>query len=949
LYKKQLYLFLMSLFCLILGSTKPIYSQQDTLNLTANFYQDSLHQWYDIQSYLNYQKELPANFTPELASLDSNWKTIDEKAYLAWEDNIWLRFSIDNPTNQKKDLTLLLHADLLDVWFQDKNGTWQHQTGGNLRPRALWDSRQHQPTYLSPHTIQFSVAADFYATFFIKVGRTDINTALQPRLCNRAFFLAFSTHYFQRTIATQSFFHGVLLLMFLFPLGMFLLNKDRAYLFYACYTLSISVFLGYYFEFQNFSWLAEYPRLGRILANSSRYAFPFCYNLFLINFLHTENWRPDLKKLLILFNRGLLCMAGLTTLGLLLFAPGTLKLLHINWLFFPVVLIGLTGLCYISWEYWRSNNQLARFVALNNFFLLSGLIISSSIAYAGAMGFFDVRSTSFWGILFLEATIILQLLSFSLSLSYKSLETEREKVKLKELDQLKSRFFANISHEFRTPLTLILGPVQALKADTANPIVKKQLSIAEKYAYSLLRLVNQILDLTKLEVGKMQLEPKVFDWISMAKVITYSFESAAQQKEIQLIFKSDSEQLLVALDQSKMEQILINLIANALKFTPSGGKIAVQSNLIAKGKVLQIIVKDNGIGISPTEQQYIFQHFYQAENPDFNSSQPSSGIGLSLTKELVDLHKGNIEVKSQRGLGTSFIIEIPITKINDNSEEIKEIAVTNLVETNGVLASAILEPTTNHQTEKPLILIVEDHPDIQQHIQSCLMKEYQLIMANDGEEGITEAIKRIPDLIITDIMMPKKDGYELTRTLKAHAATSHIPIIMLTGKSAKESKIEGLQASADDYLTKPFDAEELRLRIKNLIDNRQKWISYFQNKASSVQPDLSIPSMEDVFIQKALKVVEENLGDEGFTVEKLGRILRLDRTQLFRKLKAITGQNPSHFIRTVRLKKAYMLLTHRSATVGEVAFSVGFSSTTYFNRCFKVQFGKTPGAVLNDS
>ena len=565
------------------------------------------------------------------------------------------------------------------------------------------------------------------------------------------------------------------------------------------------------------------------------------------------------------------------------------------------------------------------------------------------MGFFDVRSTSFWGILFLEATIILQLLSFSLSLSYKSLETEREKVKLKELDQLKSRFFANISHEFRTPLTLILGPVQALKADTANPIVKKQLSIAEKYAYSLLRLVNQILDLTKLEVGKMQLEPKVFDWISMAKVITYSFESAAQQKEIQLIFKSDSEQLLVALDQSKMEQILINLIANALKFTPSGGKIAVQSNLIAKGKVLQIIVKDNGIGISPTEQQYIFQHFYQAENPDFNSSQPSSGIGLSLTKELVDLHKGNIEVKSQRGLGTSFIIEIPITKINDNSEEIKEIAVTNLVETNGVLASAILEPTTNHQTEKPLILIVEDHPDIQQHIQSCLMKEYQLIMANDGEEGITEAIKQIPDLIITDIMMPKKDGYELTRTLKAHAATSHIPIIMLTGKSAKESKIEGLQASADDYLTKPFDAEELRLRIKNLIDNRQKWISYFQNKASSVQPDLSIPSMEDVFIQKALKVVEENLGDEGFTVEKLGRILRLDRTQLFRKLKAITGQNPSHFIRTVRLKKAYMLLTHRSATVGEVAFSVGFSSTTYFNRCFKVQFGKTPGAVLNDS
>jgi len=947
LYKNQSYLFWIGLLGLILGNWTPIYSQNNNLKLTDNFYTDSLHQWYDLPPYLSYQKELADDFSLETSSFNLDWKSVGDTV-LEWTNNIWLKLPIDNLTEEAKDLILLVHADLLDVWFQKGDGTWQHRMGGNLRPRALWDSRQHQPTYTSPHTIQFSIPSITTTTLFIKIGGTDSNLVLQPKLCNRAFFLDHSTHYFQRTIATQSFFHGVLLLMFLFPLGMFLLNKDRAYLFYAGYTLSISVFLGYYFEFQNFSLLAEYPQLGRMLTNMSRYAFPFFYNLFLIHFLHVENWRPDIKKILVKFNLGLVILGTITSLGLLFFAPATFKLLHANWLYLPVVIIGLTGLCYLNWQYWRSNNQLARFVALNNFFLLTGLIISALIAYIGAIGFFDVRSTSFWGILFLEATIVLQLLSFSLSLSYKSLETEREKVKLKELDRLKSRFFANISHEFRTPLTLILGPVQQVKAKTENPIIEKQLRTAEKYAQNLLRLVNQILDLTKLEVGKMQLEATVFDWIKMAKVITYSFESAAQQKQIQLNFKSDLAQLPVSLDQSKMEQILINLIANALKFTPIGGKIEVLSNLIANGKLLQFIVRDDGVGISEAEQKYIFQHFYQAEHPDFTTNQPSSGIGLSLTKELVNLHNGNIQVKSQRGLGTSFIIELPLTGMSLTKNETLTIAQTDSINTSKLITTPALVPFNKSEFNQTLILVVEDHPDLQQYIKSCLIDDYQLITANDGAIGIEQAIKQVPDLIITDIMMPKKDGYELTRTLKTHAATSHIPIVMLTGKSARASRIQGLEASADDYLTKPFDAEELRLRIKNLINNRQKWISHFQNKASNAKADLSIPSMEDKFIQQALKAVEENLGDEHFTVEKLGRSLRLDRTQLFRKLKAITGQNPSNFIRTVRLKKAYALLANRSATVGEVAFSVGFSSTTYFNRCFKEQFGKTPGTVLKE-
>ena len=951
MYKKTQYLVVCSWLLFFFGFSSNLEGHTQTLLIDEQFYQTELNDWIDLRDKVSFQKELASTFSPENGQFSDNWQSLPKQSPIKWKENLWLKLPLKNTTNQSLDLILLLHADLLDVWYEDESNSWQHQQGGNLKPRKNWDSQQHQPEYSSPHTIQFSIPSERVTTLFIKVGPTDGNSSLLPRLCNRPFFLTHSTHYFQRTIATQSFFHGVLLIMLLFPFGMYLLNKEKAYLYYAGYTLTISIFLGYAFEFQNFSFLANYPRFGRVLANLCNYGFPFFYNLFLIHFLHSNNWRLDIKKRIQQFNYLLLIWGGLTSFLLIILSPASFKLIYNSWLNSPVSIIGLGGLFWLSWQYWKSNNKLARFVAANNLFMLLGLVVSFIIFYVGAIGLVDGRTTSFWGILFLEGTIILQLLSFSLSLSYKGLETERERVKLKELDSLKSKFFANISHEFRTPLTLILGPVQQLQAKTTNTADQQQLRIAEKYAQSLLRLVNQILDLTKMEVGKMQLETSIFDWIQVGKVITYSFASAAAQKEIKLDFVSNHSELLVTLDQSKIEQILINLIANALKFTPEGGKIEVLTKLLNRDNVLQITVKDNGIGISEEQQKYIFQHFYQADHGDFTVDQPSSGIGLALTKELVGLHKGTIQVKSQHGKGTSFIINIPLSNSPTNiaSTDIQDNTANDIILPT-LATTAPLESTTTlvkDTANKPIILIIEDHPDIQQYIQSCLIKDYQLITAKDGEAGIQQAIEQVPDIVITDVMMPKKDGFEVTQTLKQHAATSHIPIIILTGKSSKKSKMTGLQSAADDYLTKPFDADELRLRIKNLLDNRQKWVQHFQKSATAGEPTLALPSIEDVFIQKALKIVENNLGDENFSVEKLGRALHLDRTQLFRKLKTITGQNPSNFIRTVRLKKAYHLLANRTATVGEVAFSVGFSSTTYFNRCFKTQFGKTPGAVLN--
>lgn len=938
------------LYCLLLLSISCInslFGQATTLVIDNSYYQDSLDQWKVVNDYLSFQKDLSLDFNPTKNEFLDNWQTLSAQERPRWKNNIWLKLPIRNTTAEKIDLTLLMHADLLDVWYQDDRSNWQHQMGGNLQARSTWDSRQHQPEYLSPHTIQFSLSANRTTDLYIKIGLVDWNNSLRAQLCNRSFFINHSAHYFQRTMATQSFFHGILVIMMLFTFGMFLLNKDRAYLYYAAYAFSILMFLAYAFEFQNFTFLAEYPRLGRVLYNSSHYAFPFFYNLFLIHFLHAEGWQSKIKNWFRQFNKVLLIVGGLTTLALILLPPTIFKLQYAEACYFPLSIIGMLILVIISWEYWRSNNYLARFVAANNFFLFVGLLVSGLVFYLGSIGIFDMRNAGFWGILFLEATIVLQLLSFSLSLSYKGLETERERVKLKELDQLKSRFFANISHEFRTPLTLILGPVQQLKTKTENISDKEQLTIAEKYARSLLRLVNQILDLTKLEVGKMELEQQPFDWINMCKVITYSFESAAAQKDIKLQFQSQLDQLVVNFDQNKMEQVLINLLSNAIKFTPEGGKIELVSELIKKNKFIQLIVKDTGVGIPEAEQKYIFQHFYQADHGDFTSNQPSSGIGLALAKELVQLHDGIIYVESQRGSGTQFIIEIPIVPTEG------DVDISSLQKTDRELAVQTLEKIepagSINQEDKPLILIVEDHPDIQAYIKSCLIDDYQLVLATDGEMGIQQAIESVPDLIITDVMMPKKDGFELTKILKEHDATSHIPIIILTGKSSRDSKITALKTTADDYLTKPFDTEELLLRVKNLLDNRQKWRQYFQQSVENPQASLNIPSIEDAFIQKALAVVEEALSDENFSVEKLGRALRLDRTQLFRKLKAITGQNPSNFIRTVRLKKAYTLLSNRTATVGEVAFSVGFSSTQYFSRCFKDQFGKTPGTVLNGS
>ena len=518
--------------------------------------------------------------------------------------------------------------------------------------------------------------------------------------------------------------------------------------------------------------------------------------------------------------------------------------------------------------------------------------------------------------------------------------------KLEELDHLKSRFFANISHEFRTPLTLILGPLENLRSGRFKSDLEKQYGIMERNARRLLRLINQLLDLSKLEAGKLTLQASCGNLIPFVKGIVYSFESLAERKKIILRFKADAKEIMLYFDRDKIEKIVTNLLSNAFKFTPEGGKVSVQlaviseqspANRLKTADCILMTVRDTGTGIPGDQLPNIFDRFFSS-GESHSMDHPGSGIGLALTKELVELHHGEISVASEVGKGTIFSVRLPLGKDHLKEDEIVESVVSDCVsgrdaplvttraksgqgagepeaitapiqESNDpsihALASSNERPATSNQE---IILIIEDNPDMRVYIREQLSDMFQVLEAGDGEEGFEKSVDKIPDLIISDVMMPKMDGYQFCEKLKSDERTSHIPVILLTAKSSGESKLEGLELGADDYLIKPFDSRELLARIKNLIAQRRKLRERF-GKEIKLQPrDIAITSTDEKFLERAMAVVDEHISEAEFDVETFGRKVGMSRKHLHRKLKALTDQAPREFIRTLRLQRAARLL-----------------------------------------
>ena len=560
------------------------------------------------------------------------------------------------------------------------------------------------------------------------------------------------------------------------------------------------------------------------------------------------------------------------------------------------------------------------------------------------------------------------------------LERQRfEAQKLRELDQTKSRFFANVSHEFRTPLTLILGPIEKLLAQTGEEEARQNLTMILRNAQRLLRLINQLLDLSKLEAGRMKLEAKAEEVASILKVLLASFASLAERKKIALEFHAPEQPLFVDLDRDKFEKIITNLLSNAFKFTPEGGSISVTAAVgeeqdaesraqsiagmkrprpSARGaqqfSCVRISVRDTGCGIPADQLEKIFDRFYQLDDSHTREHE-GTGIGLALTKELVELHRGKILVESELHQGSAFTVLLPVSsgaKMEDRGLRVEEgesrmADRESMSEDQGSSieppASSIKDQAPSHRADKrPVVLIIDDHADMRSFMREQLNGAYHILEAQDGAEGLQRALEKMPDLIVSDVMMPKLDGMELCRRLKTEERTSHIPVVLLTAKATGESKVEGLETGADDYVTKPFEAKELHARVKNLITQRRKLRERFRREMILQPAEVTANSMDEQFLQRALHIVEEHLVDAEFGVETFSQKMAMSRQHLSRKLHALTEHSANDFIRVIRLKRAAQLLEKRSATVTEIAYEVGFNNPAYFAECFRKQFGRSP-------
>lgn len=525
--------------------------------------------------------------------------------------------------------------------------------------------------------------------------------------------------------------------------------------------------------------------------------------------------------------------------------------------------------------------------------------------------------------------------------------------KVREIASIKSRFFANISHEFRTPLSLILGPItqsmenipssDQIEDTTEVPVKGKHLKVMRRNAMRLQQLVDQILDLSKLDQGKMKLRVVERDIVQFIRALVMSFESLAELKHIEFNSRFPKRIENSYFDPDKLEKILINLLSNAFKFTPEHGEITV--NIEDNGTQLKIAVSDSGEGIKPSELDKIFDRFYQTEG----SHDQGTGIGLALVKELVELHKGKISVSSTEEQGTTFKLIIPYKRSDFTTDEIADETDLETIESRAYdfvseISSHQHKPDYTNQ-ELPLALIVEDNPELRDYIAEQLCNTFGIQFAENGKVGLKKALSHLPDIIISDVMMPKMNGIELCNALKADIKTSHIPIILLTAKAGQKAKLDGLETGADAYLTKPFDSRELLIRAQNIIAQRalirEKYTGELKVEASKV----NLTSMDERFVKQLMLEIEDNIGNEFYAVEDLASALGFSRSQLNRKLKAILDRSPNQLIREFRLGKAKEMLVQKTASVSEVAFSVGYSNLSYFSKSFKEAFGKLPSEV----
>ena len=540
-------------------------------------------------------------------------------------------------------------------------------------------------------------------------------------------------------------------------------------------------------------------------------------------------------------------------------------------------------------------------------------------------------------------------LNLELSNQKKQLESQRDQLielskQLEEATQAKLVFFTNISHDFRTPLTLIADPIdQLLASGKLNENQSNQLNIVHKNVNILLRLVNQILDFRKYENGKLELHPTAVNLKTLLLDWSQAFQTLATKKHIHFQIHIAEDNYDMMLDADKMERIYFNLLSNAFKFTPENGTITVHLSIdhSIEPHSLILTISDTGKGMFAEHVKHIFERFYQIDiNP------VGSGIGLALVKALVDIQQGEISVTSNEGIGTQFVIKIPVVP-----QTIDEISTLTESYHSNTSREDIIEELSDAEFEdvllednKECILVIDDNTDIRQYVYSLLKDEYCVIEADNGRKGVQMAMRYIPDLVISDIMMPVMDGLECCKILKSELQTSHIPVILLTACSLDEQRVEGLESGADTYISKPFNSKVLSASITNLIQNRKRLQHFFGDNNTIAKEAVS--NIDKGFAERFRTLINDNLSNSDLSVDQLSSMMGMSRVQLYRKIKSLTNYSPNELLRIARLKKSSALLTTTEKTIAEIAYEVGFTSPSYFTKCYKEYFGENPTSLL---
>lgn len=865
---------------------------------------------------------------------------VEAASNLESKQSYWTKILIRNDIPQGDSYTEWIMAisfslTELEIFVEQPDGSFRKELNGIYRPHYL---KTFVPR-IEGSFVRITLPLQEDITIFIRGKNT--RPAPPPDFHARIYHV---TTFYEGTIGRKhqhAYYIGFLLMMLVYNIILYFFGRNRSFIYYSLYLLAMIIYPSYttgaLADWLQPTLFPNHPQL-LYLSKFAIYLGIMAYIAFIRNFLNLSDLLPKWDRFFIYL---FWLAVPWIIVDLIVTVRYNFSYAVADPITFIYILIYLLSTLIFAFYLFQTKDKKGYFIVAGILSLFLGIILSV----------LSWTQTPALNISYLKLGSVMEIIIFSLGLAYRQREEvkakqqayfqiekerlvhekEQEKIqRQKELSELKSQLYTNITHEFRTPLTIITGMNENIK----NHPLEQQL--IRRNSNHLLRLIDQLLHLSRAERVEIPLQKKVGDIIVYLQYLLKAFDLLATEKDIRLTFESEESQLAIMYDEQVVQHVFYNLISNAIKFTPMGGEVTLSVKQVIKNEksLLEVSVTDTGIGIAPDSQQQIFDRFYQVK-PSTLKSTSGSGIGLAIVKELVAKMKGEIKVNSSQQQGTQFIVRFPIEYAP---------VTTTLVDEVPSITTSFHELNTENEANKPTVLVIDDNQDIILYIQSILSQYYQIITAPNGQAGIDLALQRIPDLIISDVMMPQKNGYKVCKTLKMDERTSHIPIILLTAKSTQEDKLAGLKIGADAFLIKPFSKEELLIRLQQLLELRHKLQLKYANK-NALQQSATTP--DNRFLRRLQQHIVEHLSDTEYSVPQLATDLQLDRTQLYRKIKGLTGMSVAQYIRTFRLKRSKEMLLHSDANISEVAYSVGFSSPSYFSRSFQQEFGVSPRDYKN--